>query len=96
MTLTIHSIRPADNTPTTPTAADLEALAWARIAYAQAVTTLERYRWSHDCPHMGPHAALLDQARRDLDAATAAEDAAREARVAAHVASRVWVREVVS
>jgi hypothetical protein len=94
--LIIHSIRPTDNAPTTPTAADLEALAWARIAYAQVVTTLERYRWSHECPHIGPHAPLLEQARRDLDAATAAEDAAREARVAAHVASRVWIREAVS
>jgi hypothetical protein len=93
--LTIHSIRPVDNTPTTPTAADLESLSWARIAFAQVVTTLERYRWSHECLYLGPHAPLLEQARRDLDAATAAEDAAREARVAAHVASRVWVREVV-
>jgi hypothetical protein len=95
MTLTIHSIRPADNATTLPSADDLEAMSWARIAFAQVVTTLERHRWSHECPYLGPHAPLLEQARRDLDAATAAEDAAREARVAAHVASRAWIREVV-
>ena len=96
MTLNVTFIRPTDNAPTLPSADDLESLSWARIAFAQVVTTLERYRWSHDCPYLGPHAPLLEQARRDLDAATAAEDAAREARVAAHVASRAWVREAVS
>jgi hypothetical protein len=95
MTLTIHSIRAVANAPTLLSADDLEALAWARVAFAQVVSTLERYRWSHDDAHVGPHAPLLEQARRDLDAATAAEDAAREARTAAYVASRAWVREAV-
>ena len=93
--LTITSIRPTDNTPPAPSSADREALGWAKHALATLVATLERHRWQHDDAHIGPHAAILDQARRDYDAVVQAEAAATLARQDAYTASRVWVREAV-
>lgn len=75
-------------TPTAPetTARDRHALAFYVGAMRAMVEVLERNRWAHDDPHVGPHHAVLALARADLDAAEAAATAAHA----------MWVRELVS
>lgn len=74
-------------TPTAPetTARDRHALAFYLGSMRAMVEYLERNPWQHDDPHVGPHHAVLAQARADLDAAEAASRAAHT----------VWVRELV-
>jgi hypothetical protein len=64
------------------------ALQWYALALDNLVGTLQRNPWHTDNEIVGPHAAILAQARADRDAAHAAHAAA----VAARNAPSAWVR----